>query len=800
MDGRDQPMFQFADSQPSHFNKWYNGTLQKATPTVSYEFSYNISSTNRTAVRISTISPNSGLDYPVIVVVREEHSVMSWQVPLQLQYQYSYTDVSRTLCPVNLQGSNASQTEQTFVVSLSTQSHVNISYSLLAEMIDIFNISTNSKKVVKSSPAKPTYYMYTFPEGVESVRVIAKSADKICAILSIQDALCPVLDLDEDIRYRGLFQTMTTQGALTKDISVSDAKSFFIVLVVAPTDLGCTNDRPGTTKVGSLREKTFTIEVKETVPTSQYYKAILAAIGIFVAFYVVAMVIGIWYHGCTKDWGVIDHATFDRSMSEDPDHDPANARLIRDNNTRGGYGAITEGYQNETGATQRTTSRSTEETEEEDEDNEDRDSINSDEYDFVREAEHDKDIIRTKKKLYVSDLSKKSEKRMEKNYRLYLTNLFTISVFYGLPVLQLVMTYQKVLNTTGNQDICYYNFACAHPLGYLSAFNNIYSNIGYVMLGILFLILVKRRAFIHKMAVEKSGDRHKYMGIPQHFGLYYAMGLALCMEGFMSACYHVCPTVSNFQFDTSFMYIMACLCILKIYQNRHPDISAKSHSAYLVMAIVIILAVIGVIYGTNIFWIVFTLLYMGCSLVLSIHLYYMGRWRLDRYIPCRLWFLFRRDVIRCHKPAYLDRLILLLIGNIVNWTLALLGVMQDEHPDFATFLLGIFIGNLLLLICFYIIAKLIAREKIPTLTWVLIIMSAVIWGLALYFFLAHLTSWQLTPAESREGNKECILLDFYDAHDVWHFLSAISLFFSFLVIMTLDDELVYKRRDQILVF
>ena len=41
--------------------------------------------------------------------------------------------------------------------------------------------------------------------------------------------------------------------------------------------------------------------------------------------------------------------------------------------------------------------------------------------------------------------------------------------------------------------------------------------------------------------------------------------------------------------------------------------------------------------------------------------------------------------------------------------------------------------------------------------------------------------FQLTPAVSREGNKDCILMGFYDAHDVWHFLSAISLFFSFLV-------------------
>lgn len=37
-------------------------------------------------------------------------------------------------------------------------------------------------------------------------------------------------------------------------------------------------------------------------------------------------------------------------------------------------------------------------------------------------------------------------------------------------------------------------------------------------------------------------------GIPKHFGLFYAMGIALMMEGVLSACYHVCPNYSNFQF------------------------------------------------------------------------------------------------------------------------------------------------------------------------------------------------------------------------------------------------------------
>ena len=43
-------------------------------------------------------------------------------------------------------------------------------------------------------------------------------------------------------------------------------------------------------------------------------------------------------------------------------------------------------------------------------------------------------------------------------------------------------------------------------------------------------------------------------GTPQHFGIFFALGLALFAEGALSACYHVCPTNENFQFDTTFMY------------------------------------------------------------------------------------------------------------------------------------------------------------------------------------------------------------------------------------------------------
>lgn len=46
------------------------------------------------------------------------------------------------------------------------------------------------------------------------------------------------------------------------------------------------------------------------------------------------------------------------------------------------------------------------------------------------------------------------------------------------------------------------------------------------------------------------------LGIPQHHGLFYSMGLALTMEGLLSACYHLCPNKMNFQFGN--LYALIC--------------------------------------------------------------------------------------------------------------------------------------------------------------------------------------------------------------------------------------------------
>ena len=115
--------------------------------------------------------------------------------------------------------------------------------------------------------------------------------------------------------------------------------------------------------------------------------------------------------------------------------------------------------------------------------------------------------------------------------------------------------------------------------------------------------------------------------------------------------------------DTSFMYMIAWLCMLKIYQSRHPDINANAHTAFFAIALVIFLAVLGVVsqpsllslpplptalhlshafalflcccqnFSSPSFYAVWMLCQVALSLVLTVQIYTMGQCALGMH-PC----------------------------------------------------------------------------------------------------------------------------------------------------------------------
>jgi len=700
---------------------------------------------------------------------------------------------------------NQSLTHQV-IIDITTSSSINVTYALEVEIVDDFKPATDSTRAITANPSEPKYYMYEFPDTVQSVLVNAKSTSSICAQISIQEAQCPVYDQQRNVEFVGTHQTMTKQAAIT--IQRNDFKNnrFFVVLVVLPNDDECTGDDTeiayniSDPAYGSYdtekRDKTFTINIEQTLPETEFWRPILATVGVILCFYLVAA-FSVFVMDKRKGNG-------ESGISEEEGPGTLSERDGTDDNApfaaqKSSYGTTDEEAATAQQAVKKLQRNSSNKLVDVSSTSSDEGSSIGDDIDMLDDIEHEKEIYRTKMVLYVSDLARKTPKRLTRKYKLYYWNLITIAVFYVLPVIQLVLTYQVVVNTTGNEDTCYYNFLCAIPYGVLSAFNNVFSNVGYMMLGILYLLLVWRKEYEYQREITIKGPRIHEYGIPKHFGLHYALGIALFMEGVLSGCYHVCPSYTNFQFDTSFMYIIAGLGMLKLYQQRHQDVNANAYAAYASLAIVIFISMLGVLFGNMTFYVIFAILHFLTCIALSAQIYYMGTWKLNLGIFKRVFLVMKTDCLQCARPVYVDRLIMLGIGNTINWALMVFGLVTTPK-DFSSYLLAILIVNLLLYMAFYIIMKLRYRERIIPVAIVLTLCTCIIWGFALYFFMLGLTSWNESPAASRELNQGCILMKFYDGHDVWHFLSSFALFFSFLLVLVLDDDLDNTHRDRIPVF
>ncbi|XP_032262444.1 SID1 transmembrane family member 1 isoform X1 [Phoca vitulina] len=730
----------------SDFDRVYSGVVSLTTENI-YSFNYTSQPGQVNAVRVYVNSSSENLDYPVLVVVRQQKGVLSWQVPLLFQglYQrsYNYQEVSRTLCPSEATNETG-PLEQLVIVDVASMAPLGAQYKLLVTKITHFQLQTNVAFHFTASPSQPQYFLYKFPDDVDSVIIKVRSEMAYpCSVVSVQNITCPVHDLDHNVEFNGVYQSMTKKAAITLQKKDFPSEQFFVVFVIKPEDYACGGSffiQEKENQTWNLhRTKNLKVTVVPSTKGSIDVNPILISLFIFFFFYFGFLLIVLVH--CIR----FKRKSIDGSFgSSDGSGNMVVSHPIAASTPEGSnYGAI-EG--SSSSPDRQMSSPNSGQTFQSDTDS----SVEESDFDTLPDIESDKNIIRTKVFLFLSDLSRKDRRIISKKYKIYFWNIVTIAVFYALPVIQLVITYQIVANTTGNQDICYYNFLCAHPLGVLSAFNNIFSNLGYVLLGFLFLLIVLHRDILHRRALEAKDRFAMEYGIPKHFGVFYAMGIALIMEGVLSACYHVCPNYSNFQFDTSFMYMIAGLCMLKLYQTRHPDINASAYAAYASFATVIMLTVLGVVFGKNDvwFWVIFSAIHVLASLALSTQIYYMGRFKIDVSdsdlgIFRRALMVFYTDFVQqCGRPLYMDRMVLLILGNLFNGSFALYGLICQPR-DFASYMLGIFICNLLLYLAFYIIMKLRSSEKLLLTPLLCIVATVVMWATSLYFFFQKPSSWEV---------------------------------------------------------
>ncbi|XP_052738786.1 SID1 transmembrane family member 1 [Bicyclus anynana] len=794
-----------------------------------------------TPARVTVASDFANRTYPLFITARQQKGVFSWQLPMLVQTLDTleqFTNISRTLCPHNNIFSEDEDTcdvssLNTPIVHLTSSSPDPIKVTITVETVEDFYIKLNSVTNLTSTPSQPKYYFYPFDQGPnkmvdvnsqsikkkyicnrdldmeeqrtleryfvkskqraesswwskpQSVILMIESDDDICAVVSIQNFSCPVFDNERDILYDGYYLTMTRRGGITLTQDTFPL-GFYIVFIVKTSDDDCTGSVSSNTSLPKMvqyfgwddsvsvgtndgRVKRFSFKVIQTISYKEYAVAAGAALGFFLAFYV-AFVLAVL---CQRR---ADHRDTDSLSAPVLPHNNENVRVCTPRRRH---------VVNDTSSSSRDLV----------DDNHSGGSSSSDTESGASTEEADNDAYPHGGRLCVASLARCRPRVLQARSKMYLWNVLTVAVFYTLPVIQLVVTYQRLLNQSGNQDLCYFNFLCAHPLSALSDFNHVYSNLGYVLLGALFLAQVWRRHQQHR----RKTPTQKELGIPQHFGLLYAMGIALVSEGLLSAAYHVCPNSMNFQFDTSFMYVTSVLCMVKIYQSRHPDINARAHATFGVLALIIFIGLVGVLNANFYFWVAFTALHLVTCLIMTFQIYYLGRFRLDGGVVYRAARALLRRPLAAVTPTHCGRCVLLVIANVANWALAGLG-MSEHSRDFASHLLLVLMSNLFLYTLFYIVMKLLHRESIRWYSWIFIATTYTIWFGSSYFYLDLSTNWALTPAQSRQSNRMCSLLQLYDSHDVWHFLSATAMFFSFNMYLTIDDNLADTPRDHMMVF
>ncbi|CAF2533960.1 unnamed protein product [Rotaria sp. Silwood2] len=531
---------------------------------------------------------------PLVIVVRQIRGVISWTLPYTFTNGMIYSSASRILCLQNEINRTHPHISRVFI-EISTSNIDWIDYSLQLENITEFLLETGVSRQFFVSPAMPIYYKFTFPPNIENVFIDVRSTDQLCTVVSVQSFDCPVYDVSEIGIRQGHYQTMASIASFNVYASEFPKRNtFLLVFLVQSTDADCLNDQEQTIiqpagVVDVQRQKNATVTLHPPANYNFLYIAIFTTIGLFLLIYFVAFTI------MCKHSDIYDHLGPDQLplLEAIAEQDIAE----RQNNERS--------YQTFGGE----------------------ENMISTSENQVEQSGRAIEVIETSNVGFVtvSDLCAKDYDYSKQKFRIYPQTMLTIAIFYSLPVIQLVLQYQLNIDSSGNEDICYFNFLCIRQFAMLTAFNSVFSNIGYCALGLLFLIIVYRRDMAYARFLTRYPAIGKEYGIPQHFGLFYAMGIGLFMEGLMSGCYHICPSKQNFQFDTSFMFIIAVLNIIKIYQTRHPDINPHSAGSFSFLAVIILITVIGVYYDEQWFWITYATIHILACLAFTGKIYYMGR-------------------------------------------------------------------------------------------------------------------------------------------------------------------------------
>ena len=753
--------------------------------------SVNSNSTDH-ALRIFSKCTECTSQLPLLVGVNRKEDVISWKLPAVIpigtdrnshtrrykSQNVTYDETSRTLRP--LEGSNSLRWEEQIEITLRSRNKCLFELKISMRK---FELRLDETETFAISPTKPKYFKFNLPEEVPRALLEVKSTNDSCMTLSIQDSRNPVHDLYSNVKFDSHYQTVNRTGLMWISKEQFNG-SVHVVLVGHPDDSECHLNpfglfhrfKTNTNGTKIYPEKIVNVTIRESKTVNEFKSIMITTILVFVVFSLVAVFVACVQAG----WDVL-------KMKKDVATTACNtANTIQ-----------------------------------------------------MRQKQYHADECGGMKNLGRNEVVRYSV--------LYIKGFWVVAIFYSIPVVQLMLTMERMTNENGNKDECFLNFQCAHAWigsekkAKISDFNHVFSNIGFLILGITSLVCIRihqKRAQMHTghskhqhtmNESQNAGDAENVSSgcttdaifVLKDYGLYYALGSAIIMQGVMSMCYHICPNSVSFQFDTIFMFCIALLCITTMYNRLNPWQSVSVFTVYGVLSGIILLGIFGVFFDAEYMtsgqgkwmllafrWVSFGITTSGCF-ILSYLCSSEQRINLNlNAVKSLFGSILRRkkrlldiqsgELKSYCTPDHPKRLMLLVVWNIINIILSSLIIVLFESTTFLDGMLGQLTFNTLMLIVVYVIFKKMHEEKITNLTIILLTLAAVFWGIALFFFKNKTKNDEMSPANSRRLNRPCKTWagDFYDEHDLWHFFCSVGLFLNLMIVMTLDDR-VMKGKETI---
>ena len=361
-------------------------------------------------------------------------------------------------------------------------------------------------------------------------------------------------------------------------------------------------------------------------------------------------------------------------------------------------------------------------------------------------------------------------KRGPKTYS-YITGIVGFVLMIGAG--QFVFANWHLMIQEGDKDTCYYNDFCYRVSKYDDIpFNLMISNLAYMIHGLILAISVM---YMEAKLYSRQIDPPKHA-----FSMGYAFAWALFFEGCFSLVYHLCPSELTFQFDTGFMFVIAGLIVVLLYNGI--EMKENSGERGFVDAANFFLYFLVPLYIFNYFG---TLSHSETELVNApafftfvviwwIFITFWTGWKLFpdfscsiSYIeenPCKFFFVVVGFVLPFISCGYFSSNIPIafLFTCILEGIIAIIGTLWCNRKKIKW-------AKSKCAICFQV---------------AYIALMAILWCVAgRIFFKKATTDKTFTPEKSRDYNQDCIILNFFDYHDLWHILSSHALLMSAYFVM-----------------